>query len=62
MLLKAAMEIANMGPHMFYQLPVQHQLKTQHPMRTGMLWAHLQDEIVTLAFVTHTVFVTHTLL
>jgi hypothetical protein len=62
MLLKAAMQIANVGPHMLHQLPIQHQLEPQHPMRTGMLWAHLQDEVIILAFVTHTVFVSHTLL
>jgi hypothetical protein len=61
MFLKAAMQIANMGPHLLHQLPIQHQLKPQHPVRTGMLRPHLQDEIITLSFVTHPVFVPYAL-
>jgi hypothetical protein len=62
MLLKAAVQIPDVGPHMLHQLSIQDEFKPQHPMRTGMLWPHLQHQVITLSFIAHPVFIANALL
>ena len=57
MFFKAAMQIPNMRSDVLHQFPVQREFQPQHAVGTGMLRSHLQDEVITLPFVTNTVFI-----
>ena len=46
MLLKTAMEIADVGDHIHDDFAIQNHFEAQHTMRGGVLWSHVDDHFI----------------